>query len=281
MAWNGSGNSGRSVPKTTSNRKQKLNLVRLTLLAGLLGLCIAFILVAIRNKPEPVKAHHSPKVVSKQTLQPKSNKHKSEYIIEAPQAPVEAIPLPPQKVGETRDGYILLGSGKLHKVNGVITNDLQHTKSKYSIFKHRSENEIARLLFLKPGDNLIGTPNYSALKDDFLNSLNEKILINPDDTEEIRLIKQNVIEAKANLKAAHDRGEDIAQIMLDARKECQELARYKRLLTQNIFEALADDPDSDVDSYIEAANKMLEEKGIAPLHLGPISRVKFQMEELQ
>lgn len=281
MAWNGSGKPEHSAQNPIPH-KQKLSLFRLSLWAGIFSLSIVPILVTIRHKPTPDIAHQPPKVISKQTAQSKPVRHMPDRIIEESQAPIETVPLPPQKIGETRDGYILLGSGKLHKVNGVVTNNLQHTRSKYSIFKHRSENEIARLLFLKPGDNLIGTPNYSgALRDDLLNSLEEKILIYPDDTEEIKLIKQHVIEAKTNLKAAHEKGEDIAQIMLEARKECQELARYKRLLTQNIFAAIAEDSNADIDSYIEAANQMLEEKGIAPLHLGPISKVKFQMEELQ
>lgn len=280
MAWNGSAKPDHSEPNPIP-RKQKSSIFRLSLWSGIVGLSIVLILVAILHKPTPAIPHQSPKVISKQTAQSKPSRHMPELVIDESQVPVETAPLPPQKIGETRDGYILLGSGKLHKVNGVITNDLQHTKSKYSIFKYRSENEIARLLFLKPGVNLIGTPNYSALKDDFLKSLDDKIVINPDDTDEIKIIKQNVIEAKANLKAAHEKGEDIAQIMMDARKECQDLARYKRLLTQNIVEAIAEDSTADVDSYIEAANKMLEEKGIAPLHLGPISKVKFQMEEQQ
>lgn len=186
----------------------------------------------------------------------------------------------PQKVGETRDGYILLGSGKLHKVNGVLTNNLQHTKSKYSIFKHKGENEISRLIFLKPGNSLVGTPDYGeAFKNDLIQSLDERIVVLPEDSDEVRTIKQAVIDAKSNLKVAYEKGEDVVQIIIDTRKECQDLARYKRMLTESVIKSMADDPNPDADVYIEAANKMLESKGIAPMRLGPISKIKFLMKE--
>ena len=70
----------------------------------------------------------------------------------------------------------------------------------------------------------------------------------------------------------------ICRILSDTHKEVQDLARYKSMLQKEVREA-AKNPDmtmEDVDDLVEAANKMLEEKGIAPMKLGPISRRLIQ-----
>ena len=198
-------------------------------------------------------------------------------------APVKIDPnARPTKVGETVNGYIKLPSGRLHKVRGVITNSVSaiQTKGKYEIFEHYCENEIACLLTIQPGQGLVGTPRYNGrFTKEFLESLKKPIVINDDDSEEDKELKRNVNLAKQELKAAYDRGEDIEKIMLDTRREYQDLAMYKQELRQLIYEyKKTENPsDQDVEDYVTAANKLLEAKGIAPLNIGPISRRKLMM----
>lgn len=194
----------------------------------------------------------------------------------------KADELPPQKVGELRDGYRLLANGKLHKVYGIITNRMDNHRAKSSIFKHRSDNIIAGLIAAKPGATMVGEWHFNgAFTKDFFDSLHEPIVIYPDDSDYDKNLKSLVIEARQNLLNAANRGEDIEQIILDSRKECQELARYKQVLEKNLYEyVLKDDvSDEDVDTYIQAANLMLEGKGIAPINPGPITRVKIKVKE--
>ena len=198
-------------------------------------------------------------------------------------APVKIDPnARPTKVGETVNGYIKLPSGRLHKVRGVITNSVSavQTKGKYEIFEHHCENEIACLLTIEPGQGLVGTPRYNGrFTKEFLESLKKPIVINDDDSEEDKELKRNVNLAKQELKAAYDRGEDIEKIMLDTRREYQDLAMYKQELRQLVYEykATENPSDQEVEAYVAAANKLLEAKGIAPLQIGPISRRKLMM----
>ena len=71
--------------------------------------------------------------------------------------------------------------------------------------------------------------------------------------------------------------------MLDTRKEYQDLARYKMELQELINEYKKEEgvTDEDVEDFVQAANKKLEEKGIAPLNVGPITRQKIRMMRLQ
>ncbi|MBO5906404.1 MAG: hypothetical protein J6Q84_08325 [Kiritimatiellae bacterium] len=233
---------------------------------------------------DKVEIEEAPKPKAVKTPAPMPEKPKP-VKVEKPEepAPVKIDPnARPTKVGETVNGYIKLPSGRLHKVRGVITNSVSaiQTKGKYEIFEHHCENEIACLLTIQPGQGLVGTPRYNGrFTKEFLESLKKPIVINDDDSEEDKELKRNVNLAKQELKAAYDRGEDIEKIMLDTRREYQDLAMYKQELRQLIYEyKKTENPsDQDVEDYVTAANKLLEAKGIAPLNIGPISRRKLMM----
>jgi predicted component of type VI protein secretion system len=185
-------------------------------------------------------------------------------------------------VGETLNGYIKLPSGRIHRVLGVVTNSATASiKGKYEIFDHSCENEIAGFMAMEPGQGLVGTPRYNGrFTRDFLESLKHPIIVSQDDTPEDAALKRAVIQAKIDLKDAYDRGEDIEQIMLDTRKEMQDLARYKQELTQQLHEMVKGDSEmttEEMEDLVEAANQMLDAKGIAPMKFGPLTRRKIML----
>lgn len=194
--------------------------------------------------------------------------------------PEKAKELPPQRVGEIRDGYMKTPSGKLFSVKGMTTNTTAAAKGDYEIFDHHSENEIACLLTMQPGETLVGTPSYNGrFTKDFLESLKTPIIVTKDDSPEDAALKRDMIRTKIELKEAYDRGEDIEQIMLDTREEYQKLALFKLDMQQAIrdYKKTEGVTDDDVEIYVKAANKLLEERGIAPLRAGPITRQKIRM----
>ena len=232
-----------------------------------------------------------------ETAQPESKPKKIAKIAEVTPAP--AVPKPveekveeppkidpnarPTKVGETVNGYIKLPSGRIHRVLGVVTNSATASiKGKYEIFDHACENEIAGFLSMEPGQGLVGTPRYNGrFKRDFLESLKHPIIVSKDDSPEDAALKRNVIQAKIELKEALDRGEDIEQIMLDTRREMQDLARYKQELKQQMHEMVKSSEGEmtteEMQDLLDAANKMLDAKGIAPMTFGPLTRRKIMM----
>lgn len=165
----------------------------------------------------------------------------------------------------------------MHRPPPGYTNDTARTEAppEYAIFNHHSENEIACLLTITPGTTLVGTPIYGKrFIDDFMKSCEEPIVITEDDTPEQAELKQAMIDTKIDLRQRMADGEDLGQILLDTRAEYQRLAAYKQTLQQELNELKKDDSLSmeDIDDFVEAANKMLEDKGIAPIKLSPISR---------
>ena len=129
-------------------------------------------------------------------------------------------------------------------------------------FKHMSENVIASILTLEPGDHVLMGDFHPTLQEDFLKSLNEPIIINADDSEEVKNLKQDMIEIRPQIKKLIDEGHTLPEILDDYRQSiakvqqlefdlCKELDEIKRTATSV----------DDVKDYIVAANEMMLKAG--------------------
>ena len=137
-------------------------------------------------------------------------------------------------------------------------------------FKHTSEAQIAGLLEIKPGAFIVGDMKYSyRFVEDFKESLNDPIEILDTDSEYDKQLKRDVIETKKQLKAAMDRGEDIAQIMTDTRNELRKLGQYREELRQELHKLRAggEYTEQEIEDFTAAANKLLADKGCRPIKM--------------
>lgn len=155
---------------------------------------------------------------------------------------------------------------------------VERKKQPYEIFSHKSENQIAMYLAMKPGTGLIGTPMFGKrFVEDFMKSCAEPIVIDQKDDEYTRELKQQMIDTKIDLRNRMNAGEDLGQIMMDTHKELQKLNAAKRemenLLRSQIGEV---NTEQEADDLITAANKMLEEKGISPIGKSPVIRANIR-----
>ncbi len=275
MGWNGSdGSSAATSARKPINKTQTPSAMR-GIVAGLAVVAIAcgglfYILLGEKEKTPSAKPSTGRIVEMKS----------------APVAPTKSEPKKQQRINVSSCETDRTLSAPERSTHPVVTNAAKvvQIKSKHSIFEFHCENQIAGLLMHEPGATLVGTQTYNGrFTKQFLESLETPIVINDDDSEEHKELKRNVIQAKKDLKAAYDRGEDIEKIMLDTRKELQDLARYKRELRGMVFEYNKTEgvSEQDIDDYVQAANKMLEEKGIAPLDPGPLARRKLRMQMLE
>ena len=156
-------------------------------------------------------------------------------------------------------------------------------RAKYQIFECRTDNEIAFILSVEPGTMVIGNGGGRRnFTDRFLKSLNRPIVIKDGDSEYNRNLKKAVLAARSNLKAALDRGENIEQIMDDARDDVLKLARYRAQIEKEAIKILLKPSISkdDAGDVIKAVNQMLESKGIAPLNLNTMSRLAIKYQNI-
>lgn len=140
-----------------------------------------------------------------------------------------------------------------------------------SPFKHSAEREIAALLTAQPGQRRYAYPNYSSpdFLESFEASLKEPTVINEDDTPDDVELKKAVADAKREISDRMRQGEKLADILRETKLELDRLVQYKDELDAQIRSIIRDGDGKfstrDVLDCVDAANKMLEEKGIAAI----------------
>jgi hypothetical protein len=147
-------------------------------------------------------------------------------------------------------------------------------KAEFEIFGTRAENEIAMLLTIEPGQGLVGSPNYGEqFRNEFMKSCETPIIINPEDSDYVKQLKKDMIATKIDLRQRMADGEDICKIMSDSHEEAMRLGLVKQEIEGHMRELLnsAKTPEELEDS-INAANLLLEQKGIAPIKISPIMK---------
>ncbi len=275
MAWN---RSKESLPAATQRKASaRRSLVRraavvgLVIVAGALGCFLLFDKGDVQPPSEettpPKETHNSAKT------SPGAN-------IATNRAPVVKEKEPKLKPGEKRyvqwkrpDNWDRLTRAEKTRIQpvGRVVKPIGWDERK--LFTKPSDQKVERLLRVTPGQLVLGTMKYDQrFVNQFLDSLKEPIEFADEDSEEDRAMKQAVIDVRADLKAAYDRGENIAEIMSAAEKEAHELAAYKLDLRQLLvdYKQSGEHSDQEVKDYIKAADKMLVDRGMEPLRLGEI-----------
>ena len=131
------------------------------------------------------------------------------------------------------------------------------------------------MLTIEPGCALFGSVRYDKrFEQDFVNSLMEPVKIEEDDSEEDKQLKKDVEATKRELAQRIKAGEDLATILTETREEVRRLAAIKQdILTIARDEmSKAEISDADVRDYYEAVNKLLEQKGIAPINANSLMK---------
>lgn len=176
----------------------------------------------------------------------------------------------PVEVDENGDRWIVR-NGRRRKVirGGPVGTSRQ-------LWFNRAENAISALVTVKPGDTIIGFEIGPGFKEEFANSMLNKIEVTPEDTPEEAEEKMRVKEAKSNLVQALKNGEDIEQIMRDEYKNVMKMYNYRQNLVKELSELRAKGvSDQELDDYVAAANKMLEQQGIDnPVRLASKERLR-------
>lgn len=179
-------------------------------------------------------------------------------------------PLPPQRIGETRDGKVLLPDGTLHTVKGVITSGVARVSLIDRTFKHDTDCMLAHLLTVKPGEGFVGDSEsiYSGFEKEFLKAVNDPIVYDKDDSDYVKELKMGVQAMRQELLEIKAKGESIEKALIETRDQLQQLGLYRQELEQRVLTMSEDGmSQQDYEDLVAAANKMLEERGSAPLEV--------------
>ena len=308
MGWNGSGMGGNSTPikpkvkyppseasfaKQSGYRGAKKPSPVRGVIAGLFvvaAVCVAYFAFFTGSEKTG-----SEKMPQKAVEQKKPTAIKEVTPAAAPKAEAKLEPekpkeLPPQRVGEIRNGYRLLSSGRLHKVKGVIHVGGRGDSLVDRTFDHGSDRMIAHLLMAEPGGTMVGdsVDIMRGFNEAFAKSLKDEIIIKHDDTDEVKALKQAVIDARSELKQQMALGKSAEEAMIEARDQLHELTLYREDLEKEVLSHAEDGmSQKDYDDLIGAANLMLEERGIGKVQMPKLigdaieMRYRHKMAELE
>lgn len=166
----------------------------------------------------------------------------------------------------------------------VYTSGVHRVKPLEDItFKNQADRKIAALLLVEPGETL-DPPYYDkTFTRAFLRSLNEPELPTSEHTDEQKELIRAVAEVKGDLKARYDAGEDIMQVLCDAQENLRQLGAHKEELEAQVHQYAKDGEASaeDVEMYVEAANLMLEKRGLPKMKITGFIKHQFRVKANQ
>lgn len=192
--------------------------------------------------------------------------------------------LSPQKIGEIRDGKILLPSGRLHTIRHEITSGVTRVSLIDKTFVHETDCMLAQVLVDEPGVTVVGDINltFDGFDKNFLKTLDDPIVYDKNDTPYVKELKMGVQSLRQELKERMDKGEDINAIMVETYKQMQELGLYRQELEEEVIKLSGEDlTQKDYEDLISAANQMLQERGSKPLELPSTLRHAIRLRKIQ
>ena len=148
-------------------------------------------------------------------------------------------------------------------------------------FRHLSELEIYRIISTMPGETILPAAIHPNFEKDLVEHLDDPIVINDDDSAETKQDKETMIAVKAKLKQLMAEGHSPREIL---EAEQDHLVKVMNL-RDNLFAELRAVEESaeslqEVEDYVRAANKMLEEYGAKNIRL-PMSPARLRLLKLE
>lgn len=288
MAWNGSNDiEGSKAKPSTKTKARKPSPLR-GIVAGALVVALAvgayFAFFSTQEKPQGPKTVEGKKPTAIKEVVP-AKAGTPEVAPSAPKKVVEIKKLENGKIMKYVDGKPAWMYPRKDYHGPVHTGGVERVQSIEDLtFRHPVDRRIASLLLIEPGE-MLDEPYYDkTFTRAFLRTLDDPEIPLETDTPEQRELKRAVAGVKGELKARYDAGEDIMQVLCDAQEELRQLGAYKEELAEEVRKYAKDGSVSaeDVQMYVDAANKMLEKRGLTPMKVtGFIKhqiRVKAKME---
>lgn len=152
-------------------------------------------------------------------------------------------------------------------------------------FSNSVDRKIAMFVGVEPGAPFLGDGAglYNNFKERFLEAIKTPIVINRDDSDYVKELKQSVIDLRKMLKERHDKGEDIQKVMEDADRELRELGLYKEELRKQVDSICSgrEITEQDVRDCVDAANTMLKDRGCSLLKFEDFYRRGLRIRSLR
>ena len=207
----------------------------------------------------------------------------------AAQANIAAPLLPPPPPKRTNDvGRIVTNAfGRAFRIDAVVVprgprmNGAEVIRDR-RLFVSNAENLLDGIVNQQLGDRFLGDFDEKQFEKEFLEAINNKIEITAEDDDDEARRKLEMIDMKKELLAAYKKGESIGGIVKAARDEVNKTADLRDDLISELvaIKKSAASPE-EIESYYEAANEILAQRGVRPLYSPATIQKKLQEAKLR
>ena len=283
MAWNRADTSSQSAARKSASKSPSAVKGAIAGLAvvAVLGLAAFFIFGGKDAKPKVEKVEEK-KPAQLAEVKPAAVSNKTEAT-----KPEEAKKSGPDKedvwLGTKVDHRVVVTNGSYVMETIYTVDGKKHRYSHSSrprIFKHTTDQVLALATSAKPGESAPPLPGMSAnFVDEFGESLKTEIVINPDDPDDVKELKQRVKEARQGMLEAMASGMTAEEVLQENRRLQEHNSVLRMEAVKGLREYLEKGDVEGAQAYCDKMNVALEGMGIMKIEL-PRSREEIREERL-
>lgn len=135
-------------------------------------------------------------------------------------------------------------------------------RPKPPLFENACDQVIAMAISTKPGDAMPPLPDLTGIEQDFANSLLSPIRINEDDSDEVRLIKEQVIEVRKELAQTVKNGGSVMEALLAHQAEMNRIYESRLTAIQMMQRIQAESGIEAAQEFADEVNRRFEGENI-------------------
>ena len=148
---------------------------------------------------------------------------------------------------------------KLRLADGTIK---MKVSPKPPLFENACDQVIAMAISTKPGDAMPPLPDLTGIEQDFANSLLSPIRINDDDSDEVKLIKEQVIEVRKELAQTVKNGGSVVEALLTNQDEMNRIYESRLTAIQMMQRIQAESGIEAAQEFADEVNRRFESENI-------------------
>ena len=134
------------------------------------------------------------------------------------------------------------------------------------VFTNRFESLVCDIMTAIPGERFLDLDIEDEFDDAFKESLSHQIVVRPNDSENVKYMKQTVIDAKEEVRKLVLQGNSAKDIITQARDELNKIADYRDKLQDAVNDFMINAYDiNETLKFVEEANAILAEYGALPV----------------
>lgn len=234
-------------------------------MAVVIGAGLAALFLLSGEEKAPVKKEPKKTAVAKKPATPVkpapkpvvAKKVEKKEVIDPAKHRVETLSFTTNSMGMIVERY-RTADGKTHKLI---------RPSKPPLFKHMTDDLISMAMCTSGGGQMPPLPLSGNLDKEFLDSLKDPIVINPDDPEDIKERKRIVAETRKQIDELMRQGISFRAILAEHEKVFDENAKIRAEVRAELQKICDEGDTKGVAEYLKTINAAFQEMGIEELQL--------------